>query len=144
MQVRSSIFEIIKENELDDDDWLTLINPAFPFQSIYYFKALQTKICTENFDYIYPRVELVDQFFGIEEPNELDLANGNNCRHKESGLFKSIKVCRILDLKRDLLDSVGYLDVSSSDDEEISRICVQSTLDCMILLLQGEKIILRG
>lgn len=122
VQVRSSIFEIIKENELDDDDWLTLINPAFPFQSIDYFKALQTKICTENFDYIYPRVELVDQFFGIEEANELDLANGNNCRHKESGLFKSIKVCRILDLKRDLLDSVGYLDVSSSDDVEIRDI----------------------
>ena len=122
VQFESSILELFKENKFKSDDWITFINPAFPFQSMDYFKTLQTIIKSENFDYVYPQVELANSLFEIEEAREPALTTGNNYRKKESGLFKSIKLGAMLDIKRVSYNRAGFLDVSSSDDVEIRNI----------------------
>ena len=122
IKVRSSIFEIINESVLEEEDWITLINPSFPFQNFEYFKVLKTKIWQENVDYIYPRVELVDQSFGIEEQSDQNQASKNNHRYRECGLFKSIRVRAMLNINSQPLADVDYVDVRSSDDVAICDI----------------------
>jgi CMP-N-acetylneuraminic acid synthetase len=120
-QTEDVLLEFIDSINIQNSDWVTLIQATCPFQSNEYFQDLQKQINKGCFNSVLTRIkfkrffidEVIDDGFIRSRTQDMDE------RFLETGLFWSFRAKNFMKSKNRIIKPVGYVDIKSGDDVDI-------------------------